>query len=171
MLLKKETYGLTNLVPIAPATAGGGTSFGANKRAANCNDGDMTTFCYAAGDGYIQFDMGAVKQVQTIYIAQGHNRGDGDIGSWEVYVFSSVPSPDDVTSYSGSSNHCFTGYLEGFKSCTQSISGQYIVIPTNESLRISELLAYDAPLVDVTLDRYENMTYDATSGEQARMFG
>ena len=38
-------------------------------------------------------------------------------------------------------------------------------------LRISELLAFDAPLVEVTFDRYEDMTYDATSGDEARMFG
>ena len=76
-----------------------------------------------------------------------------------------------MRNFSGTYNHCFTGYLEGFKSCTQSISGRYIVIPLiNSPLRISELLAYDAPLVDVTLDRYEDMTYQTSSGDEARMF-
>ena len=153
MSLDKVTYGLTNLVPIAPATVGGSASFGFYT-GDRCNDGDMTTYCYvhASGDGYIQFDMGAEKQVQTLYIAQGHDREGGSKSDWEVYVFNNVPSPGDVASYSGSSNHCFTGYLEGFKSCTQSISGRYIVIPVHDNgLRISELLAYDAPLVDVTL--------------------
>ena len=136
----------------------------------------MTTYCKVKNDsgtdGYIQFDMGAESQVQTLYIAQGHDVHGGTLNTWEVYVFNSVPGPGNVASYSGSSNHCFTGYLEGFKSCTQSISGRYIVIPVpGVPLRISELLAYDAPLVDVTLDGYGNMTYDVTSGDEARMFG
>ena len=136
----------------------------------------MTTTCKVysggAGDGYIQFDMGAVKQVQTLYIAQGHDSDGGDIGTWEVYIFTNVPFPGNVASYSGTSDHCFTGYLEGFKSCNQPISGQYIVIRVpSASLRISELLAYDASLVDVTIYGYDNMTYDVASGDEARMFG
>ena len=116
--------------------------------------------------------MGAIKQVQTIYIAQGHSNQNGSIGGWEVYVFDNPPAAGNVTSHSGSTNHCFTGYLEGFMPCTQSISGQYIIIPVRtKSLRISELLAFDAPLIDVTFDRYEDMTYDATSGDEIRMFG
>ena len=121
----------------------------------------MTTYCHVYGsssEGYIQFDMGAEKQVQTLYIAQGHHMGSREIDVWEVYIFSNTPAAASVTNHRGNGNHCFTGYLEGFKACTKSITGRYIVIPvTSTDLRISELLAYDATLIDVTYDRCINM--------------
>ena len=63
MLLDKQTYGLTNLVPIEPATVGGSASFTSSMSGNYCNDEQMTTYCKvnpgSDGDGYIQFDMGA----------------------------------------------------------------------------------------------------------------
>ena len=86
----------------------------------------MTTYCSvypgSGGNGFIQFDMGAEKQVQSLYIAQGHGKYDTideyTKNDWEVFVFNNTPAAGNLSSHSGTANHCFTGYLEGFVSCT-----------------------------------------------------
>ena len=70
--------------------------------------------------------MGAVKQVQTLYIAQRHN--DPEFYNNAIYIFEHTPLAADVTSTSSINNHCSTGYLEGLISCGTTLSGQYIVI-------------------------------------------
>ena len=113
--------------------------------------------------------------MQTIYIAQGHGETGGDIDSWQVYVFSSRPAAIDVTDSTLSVNLCFTGYLEGLKMCSSSMTGRYIIIPVREeegTLRISELLAYDAPLINITsITNYQDMNYENGTGDISRMFG
>ena len=149
----------------------GGAAFAADHDGDNCNDEDMTTYCEVApsSDGVIIFDMIAEQQVQTIYIAQGHGEIGGNINGWQVYVFSYISAATNPAAFEDTANFCFTGYLEGLNMCSTSITGQYIVIPVREAqgtLRISELLAYDAPLINITsITSLQNMDYVNGSGD------
>ena len=81
----------------------------------------------------------------------------------EVFVGNTAGSTDPSVN-----KLCYTGIMEGFIDCGETIEAQYIIfhiITYDTQFSLTELLAWDEPLIEIDIDslEIENMSIDDTT--------